>query len=175
MAYQPAPRRADHPQEWGGSTATESTNEPRPSSPPPARTRSGRHPAQYLALLVGLAFVGAGIAGFFVTGFDLGGFESWIDRNTDQYLLGLEINPLHNVVHLVIGLGGLALWWTLAGARTYGLLLFLGYGAVFVYGLFAVDDTDINFLSLNSADNWFHLASALVGLVIAVLPPRQRR
>jgi hypothetical protein len=27
---------------------------------------------------------------------------------------------------------------------------------------------------LNTADNWFHLASALVGLVIAVLPARTR-
>ncbi len=38
--------------------------------------------------------------------------------------------------------------------------------------VFAVDNTDINILSLNTADNWFHLASALVGLVIAVLPAR---
>ena len=170
MAYQPAPRRADNPREWGGATATTTTDERRTSSPTPPPARSGRHPAQYLALLVGLAFVGAGIAGFFVTGFD-----GWIDRDTGQTLLGLEINPLHNVVHLAIGLGGLALWWTLAGARTYGLLLFLGYGATFVYGLFAVDNPDLNILSLNTADNWFHLASALVGLVIAVLPPRRAR
>lgn len=164
MAYQPAPRRADNPPEWGGSPST-STGEPGPSD-----ARSGRHPAQYLTLVVGVAFVGAGIAGFFVTGFD-----GWIDRDTGQTLVGLEINPAHNVVHLVIGLAGLALWWTLAGARTYGLLLFLGYGAAFVYGLFAVDDLDINYLSLNTADNWFHLGSALVGLVIAALPPRHRR
>jgi hypothetical protein len=170
VAYQPAPRRADNPREWGGSTSTSdrqsSTAAPAPA---PAKTRSGRHPAQYLALVVGLAFVAAGIAGFFVTGFD-----GWIDRDTGETLVGLEINPLHNVVHLVIGLGGLALWRTLAGARTYGLLLFLGYGATFVYGLFAVENTDINILSLNTADNWFHLASAVVGLVIAVLPPRRR-
>ncbi len=171
MAYQPAPRRADNPTEWGGTSAT--STEPRASTSTststPNRTRSGRHPAQYLALLVGLAFTVAGVAGFFVTG-----FEDWFDRNTGETLLGLEINPLHNVVHLVIGLGGLALWWTLSGARTYGLLLFLGYGATFVYGLFAVENRDINFLSLNSADNWFHLGSAIVGLVIAVLPPRRR-
>ena len=169
MAYQPAPRRADNPREWGGSTSSSTTAGPEAPRAEPATTRSGRHPAQFLALLVGLAFVAAGIAGFLVTGFD-----GWIDRDTGQTLLGLEINPLHNVVHLVIGLGGLALWWTLAGARTFGLLLFLGYGAAFVYGLFAVDNRDINILSLNTADNWFHLASAVVGLVIAVLPPRRR-
>ncbi len=43
-----------------------------------------------------------------------------------------------------------------------------------MYGLFAVDNADINVLSMNTADNWFHLGSALTGLVIAVLPARRR-
>ena len=139
-------------------------------SNPNAPSRSGKAPSQYLALVVGLAFTLAGALGFLVTGFD-----DFLARDTNQYLLGLEINGLHNVVHLIIGLAGLTLWWSLAGARTYGWLLFVGYAATFVYGLFAVDNTDINFLSLNTADNWFHLASALVGLVIAVLPARLKR
>ncbi|MBW3627327.1 MAG: DUF4383 domain-containing protein [Actinobacteria bacterium] len=131
--------------------------------------RTARTPSQYLALIVGLAFTVAGIAGFFVTG-----FEDFFARDTNQFLLGLEINPAHNVVHLALGLLGLILAVSAAGARTYGALLFVGYAAAFVYGLFAVDNRDINFLSLNTADNWFHLASALVGLVIAVLPGRRR-
>ena len=169
MSYQPAPRRADNPPEWGGGATTSAPDQPRTSGPAPTRSRPGRHPAQYLALLFGLAYVGAGVLGFFITGFD-----DFIARDTNEFLLGLEINPLHNVVHLVIGLAGLALWWTLAGARTFGTLLLVGYGAAFVYGLFAVDNTEINYLSMNSADNWFHLASALFGLLIVVLPPRRR-
>ena len=133
------------------------------------RTSSDRHPSQWLALIVGLAFVGAGLAGFIVTGFD-----ECVGRDTDETLLGLEVNPLHNIVHLVIGAAGLLLWKTRATARTYGWLLAIGYGATFVYGLFAVDERDINILSLNDADNWFHLASALVGLVIALWPDRDR-
>lgn len=131
------------------------------------RTESDRHPSQWLALIVGIAFTGAGIVGFFVTGFD-----EFAGRDTNETLLGLEINPLHNIVHLVIGLAGLALWRTRAAARTYGWLLAIGYGAAFVYGLFAVDEPDINILSLNDADNWFHLASASVGLLIALWPDR---
>jgi hypothetical protein len=133
------------------------------------RTESDRHPSQWLALIVGLAFVGAGLIGFVITGFD-----EFVGRDTDKTLLGLEINPLHNIVHLVIGAAGLALWKTRSTARTYGWLLAIGYGATFVYGLFAVDERDINILSLNDADNWFHLASALVGLVIALWPDRDR-
>jgi hypothetical protein len=122
-------------------------------------------PSQLLALVVGAAFTVAGIAGFFVTGTD--GFA---DHNTGEELLGLEINPLHNIVHLGLGVLGLLLAARLATARLYGWVLALGYGAAFAFGLYAVDHEDSNFLSLNDADNWFHLASAAVGLIIAVLP-----
>ncbi len=132
-----------------------------------------KSPSQYLALIVGLVFTVAGIAGFFVTGLDIASFEDFFAPDTDQYLLGLEVNAAHNVVHLLLGLAGLALGLSRAGARAYGALLFVGYAATFVFGLFAVENRDINFLSLNTADNWFHLASALVGLVIAVLPGRR--
>lgn len=57
-------------------------------------------------------------------------------------------NPLHNVVHLIIGVAGLAL----------------------IYGLFAVGNEDINFLNLNTADNFLHGASALVGFIMALAP-----
>lgn len=132
-----------------------------------------KSPSQYLALIVGLLFTVAGVAGFFVTGLDIASFEDFFARDTNQFLLGLEVNPAHNVVHLLLGLVGLALGMSKAGARAYGALLFVGYAATFVFGLFAVDNRDINFLSLNTADNWFHLASALVGLVILVLPGRR--
>jgi hypothetical protein len=39
-----------------------------------------------------------------------------------------QINPLHNIVHLAIGLAGLALWRRLDTAKTYGWLLAVGYG-----------------------------------------------
>ena len=77
------------------------------------------------------------------------------------------INPMHNVVHVVVGVAGIALSRTLAAARTYGWLLAVGYGAAFLYGLFAVGK-DWDFLNLNWADNVLHLVTALVGLVIAL-------
>jgi hypothetical protein len=73
------------------------------------------------------------------------------------------------VVHLLVGLAGLALARTLSGARTYGWLLAVAYGAAFVYGLFAVGQSwDV--LNLNWADNWLHLVTALAGLAIALGP-----
>jgi Domain of unknown function (DUF4383) len=40
----------------------------------------------------------------------------------------------------------------------------------FLYGLFAAGNSDINFLSLNGADNGLHLVSAAAGLAIALWP-----
>jgi hypothetical protein len=125
---------------------------------------ANRHPAQLLALAIGVIYTVIGIAGFFVTGFE--NFAS----ETDKTLLGFEINPLHNIVHLAIGLAGLALWRRLDTARTYGWLLAAGYGLAFLYGLFAAGNSDLNFLSINGADNILHLVSALAGVAIALWP-----
>jgi hypothetical protein len=128
-------------------------------------TGRGKTVPEILALVLGAIYLLIGIIGFFITGFD-NFFE-----HTDKTLVGFEINGMHNVVHILIGLAGLVLARTLAGARTYGWLLAVVYGAAFVYGLFATGQ-DWDFLSLNVADNILHLATALVGLAIALLPVR---
>lgn len=123
-----------------------------------------------LALVIGAAYVLVGLLGFAVTGFD--DFAG----PTDEKLLGIfGLNPLHNVVHLLIGFGGLALWKRVDTAKAYGAALVAGYGATFLYGL-AVSgkDTAANFLSINAADNALHLASAIAGVVILTLLPKAR-
>ena len=119
---------------------------------------------QWLALVIGVVYLLVGLAGFLVTGFD--GFT---EHDHSQNLLGFAVNPLHNIVHIVIGAAGIALSRTLAGARTYGWLLAVGYGAAFVYGLIAINQP-WDFLNINAADNVLHIASAVVGLVMALGP-----
>ena len=121
---------------------------------------------QVLALVFGVVYLLVGIVGFFVTGFD-----NFAGHGQHEMLLFFMINPLHNIVHIVIGLAGILLARTLAGARTYGWLLAVGYAAAFVYGLIAVG-ASWDFLNLNWADNILHLATAVVGLVIALSPVR---
>jgi hypothetical protein len=130
-------------------------------------TGTGARPwPQILALVFGAVYLLVGIVGFFVTGFD-----NFADNSQHEMLLFFMINPLHNVVHIVIGLAGLLLARTLAGARTYGWLLAVGYAAAFVYGLIAVGESwDV--LNINPADNVLHILTAVVGLVIALAPVR---
>jgi len=128
----------------------------------------GMHPSRIIALAIGAIYTLIGIAGFFVTGFDQ------FAGVTNETLLGFEINPLHNIVHLGIGLLGLAMAGTIRSARSYGWLLAAVYGLTFLYGLFAVNNDDINFLSLNTADNVLHAASVAAGLAAALWPATDR-
>jgi hypothetical protein len=136
---------------------------------PTTTTRDGTTLGQKAALAVGAVFTLVGLVGFAVTGFD-----DFAGR-THETLLGFELNPLHNIVHLIIGLGGLALWRRADTARTYGWLLFGGYGLTFFYGLAVAgkDASGGNFLSINAADNVLHLLSALAGLAIALTAYRR--
>lgn len=121
---------------------------------------------QRLAQVIGVAYVLVGVLGFFVTGFD-----DFASPTPDEKLLGVfQLNPLHNIVHLLIGFGGLALYKRRDTARAYGAALVAGYGLTFVYGLFvAGQETAANFISLNAADNGLHLVSALAGVAIVSL------
>jgi hypothetical protein len=125
---------------------------------------TGRTPSQILTTVLGVVEVLIGIAGFFVTDQFIG--------NTDQTLLVFEVNHLHNIVHLLLGVLALAMARTDRTARTYGWLLVAGYGVVALYGFIAGNDESL--LSLNSADNVLHVLLILAGLAIA-LWPRERR
>lgn len=135
------------------------------STPTVHRTRA---PYQTLALIIGVVYLLVGIAGFFVTGFD-----NFTEHDHSQTLLGFALNPLHNIVHVVIGLAGVLLWRTRSGARLYGWLLGIGYGATAVYGFLVADNPETNILNINQADNWLHVVSALAGFAIALWPDRR--
>lgn len=117
-----------------------------------------RNPLQAAAMLVGAVFLIVGILGF-VPGIttNLYGGLDFIGHDGNAKLLGIfEVSVLHNIVHLLFGIAGLALARTWAGARTF----LIGGGAIYLvlwlYGLVVDKDSTANFVPVNSADNWLH-------------------
>jgi Domain of unknown function (DUF4383) len=119
---------------------------------------SGRTPAQSVALLFGIAFLATGILGFIpgiTTNYDDLAFAG---SDSGAELLGIfQVSILHNIVHLLFGIAGLALARTSEGARTYLLGSGVIYVVLFVFGLFVGSGDDANFVPVNGADNLLHL------------------
>lgn len=126
-------------------------------------TTRGTH--QYLALVLGVVYLLVGLLGFLVTGFD--GFA---EHDHSRTLLGFAVNPLHNIVHLLVGALGVSMWKRDDSARKFGWILFVLYGLTFVYGLIVQNNETANILNINAADNVLHLLSAIAGLAIAKWP-----
>lgn len=122
---------------------------------------------QKAALLVGVVFLLVGILGF------IPGITSNYDQllfaghNSDALLLGVfEVSVLHNVVHLVFGILGIALARTFSGARNFLIWGGVIYLVLWIYGIVVGPDSTANFVPLNNADNWLHLllGIAMIGL-----------
>lgn len=115
--------------------------------------------AQTLALVFGIAFLGAGILGF-IPGITTNyGDMTFAGSESGAELLGIfQVSVLHNVVHLLFGVAGLAFARTVDGARTYLLGSGVIYIVLFVYGLLVSAGSDANFVPANNADDFLHLA-----------------
>ena len=122
-------------------------------------TIAGRSVNGVVALVFGAVFVIVGLAGFLVSG----GHPAV--GTTGGALLGLfQVNVLHNVVHLAIGVVMIAAALRGDGAaravnRAVGVL----YLVLFVAGLFLVGSA-LNLVALNASDNILHL---VLGVALA--------
>jgi hypothetical protein len=128
---------------------------------------------QKTARLVGIVFLLVGIAGFIpgLTTDLYEGLEFAGDGGTSELLGIFRVSVLHNIVHGLFGLAGLALAATASGARTY----LIGGGAIYL-GLFLLGIVGGgDWIPSNTADNWLHLllGAGMVGL--GVLTTRESR
>jgi len=141
------------------------------------RSRGRSDLLQKAAQVVGAVFLLVAILGFIpgiTTNFDemkFAGHESGAE------LLGIfQVSVLHNIVHLLYGVAGLALARTWNGARNYLIGGGVIYLVLFLYGLlFANDMTAANFVPLNTADNWLHFFLGVGMIAIGVLLSKKDR
>ncbi|MDP3969191.1 MAG: DUF4383 domain-containing protein [Nocardioides sp.] len=127
-------------------------------------------PLQTVATVFGAVFLLVGVLGF-VPGVTTGvGDMTFAGHESGAMLLGIfQVSILHNIVHLLFGVAGLALARTFSGARNYLIGGGAIYFVVFLYGLFVGQESSANFVPLNNADNWLHLVLAIAMVAAGVL------
>jgi hypothetical protein len=129
---------------------------------------------QKAAAAVGAVFLLVGVLGFIpgiTTGYgtmEIAGHESHAE------LLGIfEVSVLHNVVHLLFGVAGLAMARTWNGARSF----LIGGGAIYLvlwlYGLLIDKNSAANFVPVNAADDWLHFLLGVAMVALGVILGKQ--
>ena len=122
------------------------------------RAGARRSPVQTAALLYGVVFLLVGVAGFvpgITTNYDT---MQVAGHHSEAMLLGIfQVSVLHNIVHLLYGVAGLALARSGSGARHYLLWGGVVYLVLWIYGLVVEEQSQANFVPLNDADDWLHL------------------
>jgi hypothetical protein len=119
--------------------------------------------AQRVAPFFGALYITIGVLGFFVTGF--GNFV----QNTSDELIGFSINPMHNLVHLLIGIFLIVMATRPSVPVAEGAVLGVGlfYVTAFVIGTVSADNlTIISMYGHGDLENFNHLVNgvALLGL-----------
>ncbi|KQX08403.1 MULTISPECIES: DUF4383 domain-containing protein [unclassified Leifsonia] len=140
------------------------------------RTGYAKTAIEKTALIVGIVFLLVGIAGFIpglttnAESMEFAGHES------EALLLGVfQVSILHNVVHLLFGVVGIAVAGNSRASRAYLIWGGVIYAVLWLYGLFTGDsDSSANFVPLNSADNWLHLVLALGMILLGLFVGRDR-
>lgn len=127
---------------------------------------SSKSLAQTLGPVFGLFYVAIGIIGFFVTGFDN------FTQNTPDKLVGFAINPLHNLVHLGVGLFLIIMTTRFTTAVAEGAVLGVGlfYITAFVIGVVAKDNlTIISMYGAGDLENINHIVNGVALLTIGLI------
>jgi hypothetical protein len=121
---------------------------------------------RYFALLFGIVFLAVGILGFVpgVMTMPQAPQAGDVAVNTDfGRLLGLfPVNVLHNLVHVLFGIWGLAAYRSYGAARTYGRAVAIIYAVFTVMGLIPGLNTTFGLVPLYGNDVWLHALLAIV-------------
>jgi arginine exporter protein ArgO len=128
------------------------------------------------SLIVGIVFLLVGILGFIpgiTTNMDTLQFAG---HESDALLLGVfQVSILHNLVHLLFGVAGIALARSASASKKFLIWGGAIYAVLWLYGLFIDHDSMANFVPLNTADNWLHFVLAVGMIALGVLLPRLGR
>jgi hypothetical protein len=131
-----------------------------------------RTPVQNAARLVGIVFLLVGILGF-VPGITTELYDGldFAGDGSEAELLGIfQVSVLHNIIHLLFGVAGLALAGTASGARTF----LIGGGALYLVLWLLGLIGGLDWVPANTADNWLHLVLGIGMIGVGVVLTRDR-
>jgi hypothetical protein len=135
-----------------------------------------RTPVQLAAAVVSVVFLLVGVLGFIpgvTTDYDQ---LSFAGHDSMAMLLGLfMVSVLHNIVHLLFGVVGLAAARTARGAKLFLVVGGAVYLVLWLYGLVIDHGSDANFVPVNTADNWLHLVLGVGMIALGLLTARNTR
>ena len=134
---------------------------------------------RYFALIYGIVFLIIGIAGFipgFLAPYDPLAPGLAVDAGAG-HLFGLfPVNVLHNLVHVIFGLWGVAVWRSVGGSRNYARVVAVVYAVFMVMGFFPVLNTTFGLVPLHGNDIWLHaLLAAIAAYFGFVARPAETR
>lgn len=130
------------------------------------RSTTDRSLNKLLALVFGVVYALVGLAGFLITG------DVPFAGQEGEPLILFDVNGLHNIVHLVIGLALVAASRTLRTARAANLAIGVTY---LVLGLLGpvINDTAVDVIGLNGWDHVLHLVSGALLAAVALLADKR--
>ena len=124
---------------------------------------TARH-VRYFALVYGIVFLLGGIAGF-IPGLlapPEEGRQLAVNTGFGRLFNLFPVNALHNLVHLIFGIWGLAAYRTFSASRTYARAVAVIYGLLTVMGLIPVLNTTFGLIPIYGHDVWLHALLAIV-------------
>ena len=120
-------------------------------------------------------FLLVGVLGFIPGVVTQYGQLEFAGHQSEAKLLGLfQVSILHNIVHLLFGVAGLAMARRWDTARQFLIVGGIIYLVLWIYGLLIGHDSAANFVPVNDADNWLHLVLGVGMLALGFLLSRDR-
>ena len=128
------------------------------------------------ALIFGIVFLLAGASGF-IPGLlhpVPAGAPPLTVASGYGFILGLlPVNMLHNLVHLLFGILGVAAYAGVFAPRMYAQIVAVSYGLLVVLGLIPATNTLFGLVPIYGMDVWLHLALGLVAAYFGFMRPAE--
>lgn len=127
-------------------------------------------------MTVGVVFLLVGILGF-VPGITTHYSDmTFAGHHSMAKLLGIfMVSVLHNIVHLLFGIAGIAMARKWSTARTFLIGGGVIYLVLWIYGLVIDQMSNANFIPINTADNWLHFVLGVGMIALGVVLGRSVR